>query len=540
MHQKTEASALSSSKKHRTLSGYELKDCYDPGDIAGLDYDRKLGAPGVYPFTRGIRKNMYRDSLWVMGQYSGFASPEEANKRYRYLIEQGQTGFSIALDLPTQMGLDSDSPLAEGEVGKVGVAINSLADIEALFEGITLEKVRQIRTTANANSIIMLGFYVAFARKHGIDPNKIGFFLQNDCLKEYICRGTYIFPPAASVKLAVDVIEYTAKHLPNWTPIAVSGYHIREAGATAAQEIAFTMSNMIAYLDSAKERGVDIDACARNIYFFLAAQADFLEEVAKFRAARRIYAKIMRERYGVRDPETQRLKIFAYTCGSALTAEQPLNNIVRVTLETMAAVAGGCQTLATSSFDEAFSLPSEEAVTVALRTQQIVAYESGITQTVDPLGGSYACEALTDTIEAEIWNSLDEIKKRGGAVKCIEEGYFQRILADNAYRFQKSVDDGERIIVGVNQFRDDKEPQIPTFKLSDETGRRQSDKLARLRASRDNIRVRCALDAVSRAAQNGDNLGDMMIEACDAYATMGEICDVLKAVYGKYTPLKIY
>ena len=531
---------MSAGDKHRTLSGYELKTYYGPSDVADFDYENKLNVPGAYPFTRGIRENMYRDSLWVMGQYSGFASAEEANARYRYLIEQGQTGFSIALDLPTQMGIDADSPRAEGEVGKVGVAINSLADIESLFKGIQLEKVRQIRTTANANSIIMLGLYVAFARKHGIDPNKIGFFLQNDCLKEYICRGTYIFPPAAGVKLSADVIEYAAKHLPNWTPIAVSGYHIREAGASAAQEIAFTLSNMIAYLDAAKGRGVDIDACARNIYFFLAAQVDFLEEVAKFRAARRVFAKIMRQRYGAQDPETQRLKIFVYTSGSALTAEQPLNNIVRVTLETMAAVAGGCQTLASSSFDEAFSLPTEEAVTVALRTQQIVAYESGITQTVDPLGGSYACEALTDKIEEEIWGILAEIEKLGGAVKCIEDGFFHRKLSDGAYRFQKSVEDGERVVVGVNRFRDDKELQIPTFKLSNETGKKQSEKLVRLKESRDNLRVHRALDAVRSAAWNDENLGDAMIEACSAYATMGEICDVLKEVYGKYTPLKIY
>ena len=531
---------MSAGEKHRTLSGYELKSYYDPSDLEGFDYNQKLGKPGAYPFTRGIRENMYRDSLWVMGQYSGFASAEEANARYRYLIEQGQTGFSIALDLPTQMGIDSDAPSAEGEVGKVGVAVNSLADIETLFKGIQLEKVRQIRTTANANSIIMLGFYVAFARKHGIDPNKIGFFLQNDCLKEYICRGTYIFPPAAGLKLSADVIEYAAKHLPNWTPIAVSGYHIREAGAGAAQEIAFTMSNMIAYLDAAKGRGVDIDACARNIYFFLAAQVDFLEEVAKFRAARRVFAELMRERYGAQDPETQRLKIFVYTSGSALTAEQPLNNIVRVTLETMAAVAGGCQTLASSSFDEAFSLPTEEAVTVALRTQQIVAYESGITRTVDLMGGSYACEVLTDKIEEEIRSILAEIEKRGGAVKCIEEGFFHRQLSEGAYRFQKSVEDGERVIVGVNRFRDDKEPEIPTFKLSNETGRKQSEKLARLKESRDNVRVQRALAAVRLAAQNDDNMGEVMIEACEAYATMGEICDVLKDVYGKYTPLKIY
>jgi len=531
---------MGSTGKYTTLSGHELKNHYKPEDIAPHDYKEKLGDPGQFPFTRGIRENMYRDNLWVMGQYSGFASAEEANERYRYLIEQGQTGFSIALDLPTQMGIDSDSPLAAGEVGKVGVAIDSLADIESLFKGIQLEKVRQIRTTANANSIIMLGFYVAFARKHGMDPNKIGFFLQNDCLKEYICRGTYIFPPAASVKLSADVIEYSAKYLPNWTPIAVSGYHIREAGASAGQEIAFSIANMIAYLDEAKSRGVSAEACARNIYFFLGAQVDFLEEVAKFRAARRVFATILRDRYGATDPESQRLKIFVYTCGSALTAEQPLNNIVRVTIEALAAVVGGCQTMASSSYDEAFSLPTAEAVTVALRTQQIIGYESGVTQTADIMGGSYACEALTDKLEEEIWGMLGEIESLGGAVKCIEDGYFQKKLADNAYAFQKSVDDGERVIVGVNKFRDDKVPEIPTFKLSDETERKQTEKLAALRESRDNIRVSHALEAIKKAAQTNENIGEAVIEACDAYATMGEICDVLQDVYGKYVPMKIY
>lgn len=531
---------VSAADKHTTLTGYELKNHYKPKDVGDFAYDEKLGEPGSYPFTRGIREGMYRDNLWVMGQYSGFASAEEANERFRYLIEQGQTGFSIALDLPTQMGFDSDDPMAEGEVGKVGVAIDSLADIEALFKGIQMEKVRQIRTTANANSIIMLGFYIAFARKHGIDPNKIGFFLQNDCLKEYICRGTYIFPPAQSVKLSADVIEYCGKNLPNWTPIAVSGYHIREAGATAAQEIAFTLSNMMAYLDAAKARGVDVDVCARNIFFFLASQVDFLEEVAKFRAARRAFAKIMRERYGCDDPETQRLKIFCYTSGSALTAEQPLNNIVRVTLETMAAIAGGVQTLATSSYDEAFSIPTAEAATVALRTQQIVAYESGITQTVDMMGGSYAVENLTDRIESDIWAIINEVEQLGGAVRCIEAGYFQKKLADGAYRYQKSVDSGERVVVGVNRFKDEHEVEVPTFKLSDETAQRQIKKLEKLKKDRDNVRVSRALDAIRSAAERDENLGEAMIEAADAYATMGEICNVLKGVYGKYTPMRIY
>jgi len=531
---------MNSSKKHATISGYELKKFYKPDDIKDFNYEDKLGDPGEFPYTRGIRDGMYRDNLWIMGLYSGFASAEEANKRYRYLIEQGQTGFSIALDLPTQMGLDSDDEMAEGEVGKVGVAIDSLADIESLFEGIQLEKVRQIRTTANANSIIMMALYVAYAKKTGIDPNKIGFFLQNDPLKEYICRGTYIFPPEASIKLAADVIEYSAKHLPNWTPIAVSGYHIREAGATAAQEIAYTMSNLISYMDEAKRRGVDIDQCAKNIYIFASSTVDFLEEVAKFRAARRVYAKIMKNRYGSKDPETQRLKIFVFTSGSALTAEQPLNNIVRVTLETMAAVAGGVQTISSSSYDEALSIPTEQAVKVSLRTQQIIAYESGITETADMMGGSYAIERLTDDLEKEIWEIIEEIDSKNGSVACIQEGYFQRKLSDNAYKFQMSVDNKERIIVGSNMFRDDNDPEIPVFELSTDTAERQKIKLDDIRRNRDNIRVQRALDAIKKAAENNENLGDVMIEAIEAYATVGEICQVLKCVYGVYKPMKIY
>lgn len=527
-------------KNNKTLSGYELKRIYTSEDLGDFDENKKLGDSGMYPYTRGIRESMYRDALWTMGQYSGFASAEEANERFRYLIDQGQTGFSVALDLPTQMGYDSDDPMAEGEVGKVGVAIDSLADVETLFKGIPFEKVRQIRTTANANSIVMLAFYVAFARKNGIDPNKIGFFLQNDSLKEFFCRGTYIFPPAPAIKLAVDVLEYCGKHLPNWTPIAVCGYHIREAGATAAMEIAFTVADMIAYFDAAVERGVDIVAATRNSYFFLGAQIDFLEEVAKFRAARRIFAKIMKERYHVEDDEPQRLKIFAYTNGSALTAEQPLNNIIRVTIETMAAIAGGIQTLATSSYDEAFSLPTQEAVTVSLRTQQIVGYESGITNTVDALGGSYAIESLTNRIESDIYEYLDKIEQMGGAVKCIEAGYFQRELARVAYAHQKSVDNGERVVVGVNKFKDNSEVEIPTFKLSDETALRQKEKLDRIKKMRDGHRVQRALDAIEKAAKNNENLGDYMIEAAEAYATLGEICGVLTGVYGRFKPMKIY
>jgi len=531
---------VSEKKQHTTLSGYELKRVYTKYDLTDFDTDEKLGEPGHYPYTRGITEEMYRDNLWTMGLYSGFASAEEANKRFRYLIEQGQTGFSVALDLPTQMGYDSDDPMSEGEVGKVGVAIDSLADIETLFKGIPFEKVRQIRTTANANSIIMLAFYVAFAKKNNIDPNKIGFFLQNDILKEYMCRGTYIFPPSAGVKLSVDVLEYCGKYLSKWTPIAVSGYHIREAGATAAQEIAFTAADMIAYFDAAVARGVDIVEATRNSYFFLGAQMDFLEEVAKFRAARRVFAKIMKERYGVESEEPQRLKIFAYTNGSAMTAEQPLNNIVRVTIETMAAIAGGIQTLATSSYDEALSLPTQEAVTVSLRTQQIVGYEAGITGTVDPLGGSYAIEYLTNQIEKDIIDLLDQIEKNGGAVKCIENGFQQRMLAENSYRYQKNVDDSERVIVGVNRFMDNIPIECAAFTVSEKVAAKQKLKLDKLRETRNAERVKKALEAIDKCARSGENLAECMIEAVSAYATLGEICNVLKGVYGKYTPMKVY
>ena len=528
-------------RKHVTLSGYELKRVYTPEDLKDFDAAKQLGEPGHYPFTRGIREDMYRDGkLWTMGQYAGFASAEEANRRFRYIIEQGGTGFSVALDLPTQMGYDSDHPMSDGEVGKVGVAIDSLADIEALFKGIPFEKVRQIRTTANANSIIMLAFYVAFARKNNIDPNSIGFFLQNDILKEYMCRGTYIFPPAAGVKLSVDVLEYCGKHLPNWTPIAVSGYHIRDAGATASMELAFTLADMIEYFDTAVKRGVDIVSATRNSYFFLGAQLDFLEEVAKYRAARRLFARVMKERYGIKDEEPQRLKIFAFTSGSALTAEQPMNNIVRVTMQTMAAAAGGIQTFHASSYDEAISLPTQEAVTVSLRTQQIVGYESGLTETVDPLGGSYAVEALTNRIEQDVLDLLNKIEQKGGAMKCIEEGFQQRMLADNAYKYQRSVDDGERIVVGVNRFTDGKPIEPAKFTVSDEVRIKQTEKLNKLRATRDNERVKRALSEVERAARADENLGDYMIEAVSAYATLGEICEVLKGVYGKYTPMRIF
>ncbi len=526
--------------KFRTISGIPLKSVYTANDVSLSEADEKVGLPGHYPFARGITEEMYRENFWVMGQYSGFASAEEANQRYRYLIEQGQTGFSIALDLPTQMGFDSDHPMAEGEVGKVGVAIDSLKDIEELFRGIQLEKVRQIRTTANATALIMLAMYVVFARKNNIDPNNIRFFLQNDILKEFYCRGTFIYPPAASVKLSVDVIEYCSKNLQNWTPISICGYHIRDAGATASQELAFAFADMICYTDEALKRGINIDEFAPSLYTFLAAHIDLIEEVAKFRAARRVWARIMKERYGAKDPRSQSLRIFTMTMGGALTAQQPLNNVARVTIETLAAVLGGVQMIATSSYDEALSIPTEESVTVALRTQQILAYEAGVTQTVDPLGGSYVVEYLTDRIEREVLEYLDKTSAIGGAVACIEKGYFQRELSESAYRFQKTIDDGDRTVVGVNKFCDDKEFQIPLFTVDDEVAERQIAKLRKLKETRDNPAVQAALAKLKQKTEQDENLAEAMIEAVECYATVGEICETLRSVYGPYKPPTVF
>ncbi len=527
-------------KNYQTISGLSVQPLYTPNDINDFDYQTMLGQPGQYPFTRGINENMYRENLWVMGQYSGFSTPEEANKRYRYLIEQGQTGFSIALDLPTQMGYDSDHYMAQGEVGKVGVSINSLADVETLFDGIQLEKVRQIRTTANANSLILMAMFVAFAKKNNVDPKDIKFFLQNDILKEYFCRGTFIFPPKAGVKLSVDVIEYCSKNLPTWTPLAICGYHIRDGGATAAQEIAFAMADAICYLDAAIKRGLDIDSFAPSLYFFLAAHIDLLEEVAKFRAARRVWAKLLKERYKSKNESSQKMNIFIMTMGGALTAEQPLNNVARVTLETLGAVLGGVQTIATSSYDEALSIPTEESVTVALRTQQIIAYESGVTNTVDPLGGSYYVEYLTDKIEKEVFEYINKIDQMGDAITAIEKGFFQKELADAAYRYQKSVDQQERIVVGVNKFTDTKAAKVPLFKVNDEIANKQIKKLNDLKSKRDNQKVEQALNKLAISAQKNENLAQAMIDAVSVYATIGEICDTLRNVFGKYKPPTIF
>lgn len=522
-----------------TKSGLSLDRLYVPSGGTS-DYLEKLNFPGQYPFTRGVNPTMYRSDFWVMGQYSGFGSPKEANERFKYLIEKGQTGFSIAMDLPTQIGLDSDSDLSIGEVGKVGVAIDSLEDIEKLFEGIPFEKVRQLRTTANAIGALTAAMFIAFAHNKGIDPNQIKIFIQNDILKEYISRGTYIFPPKPSVKLAADVIEYCAQHLPSWTPMAVCGYHVRDSGSTAVQELAFTFADAIAYINETLERGISIDSFAPKLFVFLAADIDILEEVAKFRAARRIWAHLMKKRFKAKNPESMRLNIFAYTLGGSLTAQQPLNNVARVTLEALAAALGGVQTLATSSYDEALGLPTEEAVTVALRTQQIVANESGVTGTVDPLGGSHAIEALTDAIENAVLSKIKDIDNQGGAIACIENGVIQKELSESAYNYQKKIDNKERIIVGLNRYQSSEGTHIPVFQSDDTVEKQQVEKLHLLKKKRDENSVDSALEAVKRAAQENRNTLPATIEAVKAYATVGEICGVLREVYGEYRDPAIF
>ncbi len=517
----------------KTKSGLPLERVYLPKEFAS-NYLESINFPGQFPFTRGVTPTMYRSQHWVMGMYSGFGSPEEANQRFRYLLEQGQTGFSIALDLPTQLGLDSDHPDSDGEVGRVGVAIDSLQDVENLFQGIPFEKVRQLRTTANAIGPIAAALFIAYAQKHGVDPNSISILIQNDVLKEYIARGAYIYPPRPSVKLAADVIEYCATNLPNWTPMSICGYHIRDSGSTAVQELAFTFANAIAYIEEVIRRGVCIDTFAPKFYTHLAADVDLLEEIAKFRAARRIWAHLMKERFGAKNPESMRLNIFAYTLGGSLAAQQPLNNIARVTIETLAAVLGGVQTLATSSYDEALGLPTEAAVTVALRTQQIVANESGVTGTVDPLGGSYAVEALTDAIEEKVLIELKRIEVAGGAVKCIEQGIIQREIGESAYHYQKQIENGEQIIVGVNRYQSNKEIHNSVFGIDDTIEQRQLERLKTLKNSRNEIRVMSALDAVEQVARENHNVIPATLEAVKMYATVGEISNALRRVYGEY------
>jgi len=518
----------------KTLSGEPVKPVYTPLDTSPEDYLRDLSLPGTYPYTRGIDPLMYRDNLWVMGQYSGYRTAEETNRRLKYLIEQGQTGFSIALDLPTQLGMDSDHPLAVGEVGKVGVAIDSLQDMEILFEGLPLDKVRQIRTTANSIGPIAMALFLAVAQKNGIDPQGLRVLVQNDVLKEYTARGTYIFPPKDGVRFCVDVLEYCVRHLPAWTPISVAGYHIREAGATAAQEIACTLINAQTYIDEALARGLDIDDVAPILYSMQSTQLDLFEEVAKLRALRRAWARMLKERYGATKKESLSLRLFCFTGGSGLTAQEPMNNVVRVTLEALAAVLGGAQTLHTSSYDEALGLPTEDSVQLALRTQQILAHESGAILTSDPMGGSYYLESLTDGLEKKALRFMNEIEAQGGNIAAIENGFIQNRISQSACELQRRIETKERLVVGVNIYKSTKNEKVRLHKADPEAARRQIDRLHRLRAKRARDPVRAALAQVSAAARSGVNTIPPIIDAVNAYATVGEIVSKLAGVWGLY------
>ncbi|MCG3141780.1 MAG: Methylmalonyl-CoA mutase [Anaerolineae bacterium] len=518
--------------KFETLSGIEVERAYAP-DNAPVDYLKDLGFPGEYPFTRGIQPTMYRGRLWTMRQYAGFASAEESNARYKYLLAQGQTGLSIAFDLPTQTGYDSDAAMAEGEVGKVGVAISSLQDMEQLFADIPLDRV-STSMTINATAPILLALYIAVARKQGVSNDKVRGTTQNDILKEYIARGTYIYPPAPSMRLAVDVIEYCARHLPGWNPISISGYHIREAGATAVQEIAFTFANAIEYVNASLARGLAIDEFAPQLSFFFVSQMDFCEEIAKFRAARRLWAKIIKEKFGAQKAQSMMLRFHTQTAGVSLTAQQPENNIVRTAIEALAAVLGGAQSLHTNSYDEALALPGENAVQIALRTQQIIAYESGVTNTIDPVAGSFYIERLTDEIQTRVEDYLAQIEKMGGAGRAIETGFIQREIQEAAWKFQNAVDNGERTVVGVNKFTTDQPAHAHIWRPDAAGQEKQKARLQALRATRDAARWSAARRALENAARGNENLLPPILNAVEAYATVGEISDTLREVFGEY------
>ena len=507
---------------------------YTPLDINVFDYESEVGFPGQYPFTRGVQPTMYRGRFWTMRMYAGFSTAEESNKRYRYLLESGSTGLSVAFDLPTQIGYDSDDSIAEGEVGKVGVAIDSLADMEILFDSIPLDKV-STSMTINAPASVLLSMYIAVAEKQGVSADKLTGTIQNDILKEYAARGTYIFPPAPSMRLITNIFEFCSKNVPHWNTISISGYHIREAGSTASQEIAFTIANGIAYCEAAIKAGMDVDAFAGRLSFFWNAHNNVLEEVAKFRASRRIWAKVMKERFKAKKDKSMMLRVHTQTAGSMLTAQQPENNIVRVALQTAAAVMGGTQSLHTNSKDEALALPTEDSVRIALRTQQIVAYESGLADTVDPLGGSYYVEALTNQIEAEAWEYIAKIDEIGGSPVAIEKGYIQKEIQDSAYKWQMDVEKGDRIIVGVNKFQIEEEAPKNLLRVDASVGELQKQKIAALKAKRDNAAVAAALaDLEAGCKDESVNLMPLILAAVKTYATEGEICGVMRKVFGEY------
>jgi methylmalonyl-CoA mutase N-terminal domain/subunit len=518
--------------KFTTASFSPVKELYTPDDFQG-NYDDKLGYPGEYPFTRGIQPTMYRGRFWTMRQYAGFGTAKESNERYRYLLEQGQSGLSVAFDLPTQIGYDSDDPIAYGEVGKVGVAIDTLADMEILFDKIPLNKV-STSMTINAPASILLAMYIAVAEKQGFTPDKISGTIQNDILKEYIARGTYIYPPRPSMRLITNIFEFCSKEVPKWNTISISGYHIREAGSTAAQEVGFTLANGIAYVDAAIKAGLDVDTFSQRLSFFFNSHNDLLEEVAKFRAARRLWAKIMKERFQAKNPRSMMLRFHTQTAGSTLTAQQVDNNIVRVTIQTLAAVLGGTQSLHTNSRDEALALPTEESVMIALRTQQIVAEESGVTNTVDPLAGSYYVEAMTDLIEKEAYEYIEKIDAMGGMTEAIDAGFVQNEIQKSAYKYEMEIEEKERIIVGVNKYQIKEEEHKDILKIDMKVQEEQIKYLKKIRSGRNNDEVKNNLQLLKKAAEGNDNLMPFIIDAVKAYASIGEICNTMRSVFGEY------
>jgi len=519
--------------EQETSSHIGIHPLYTPADLEGWDYDRDLSYPGQFPYTRGVQATMYRGRLWTMRQYAGMGDAEESNRRYKYLLSNGTTGLSVAFDLPTQIGLDSDNPLAMGEVGKVGVAIDSIEDMMRLFDGINLEKI-STSMTINATASILLALYIVTARRTGRDVRKLSGTVQNDVLKEYIARGTYIYPPAQAMRIITDIFSYAHENVPEWNTISISGYHMREAGCTAAQEVAFTLANGISYVQAAIDAGLGVDDFGPRLSFFFNAHSNFLEEVAKFRAARRMWARIMRDHFGAKNPKSLMLRFHTQTAGSTLTAQQPENNIVRTALQAMAAVMGGTQSLHTNSFDEAMALPTEQSARIALRTQQIIAYESGAPQTVDPLAGSYYIEALTNQIETQAREYLDKIDAMGGTLKAIERGFIQQEIQNAAYEYQQAVDRLESIVVGVNAFELQEEKRIPLLHMDESLERKQVERLRAVRAKRDQAKWQAALKKVEDTARGTGNLMPPIVEAVEANATVGEISDAMRRVYGEY------
>jgi len=522
-----------------SISGTSIKRLYTPLETANLNYNEDLGYPGQFPFTRGVQPTMYRGRFWTMRQYAGFGSARESNERYRYLLSHGQTGLSVAFDLPTQAGYDSDHPLSMGEVGKVGVAIDYIGDMRELFRDIPLDKVTT-SMTINAPATVLLAMYLAVADEQGVPYEKLGGTVQNDILKEITVRGQYIFPPRPSMKLAVDLIEYCFQNVPKWNSISISGYHIREAGSTAAQEVAFTILDGIAYVEACIDRGLAVDTFAPRLSFFFNSFTDVLEETAKFRAARRCWARIMKERFGAKDPRSMMMRFHVQTGGVTLTAQQPLNNIVRVALQTYAAALGGCQSLHTNSFDEALCLPTQEAVTVALRTQQIVAEESGATNTIDPLAGSYFVEAMTDRIEEQVMAYIKEVDEMGGTLTAIDKGFIQKEIQQSAYRFQKEIENEERVYVGINKYIMEDAPHSNLLSVDIKVGENEADKIREMRANRDAAKLKATLENLRKDSSENKNVMPAVIEAVKANATIGEICNIWREVYGEYKPQQFF